>query len=129
MAKKVKKRGKIVDMPKKEVEGSSVVTTDHAVSLIAAIIVLIASIIFLTPWKVGLFGTANASPVFGIIGIILGLGMLIATLLMRRNPREASVFVLIFSIIALIIPPSGFVIGPIMGIIGSVLVLAKVAKK
>ncbi len=128
MAKKVKKRGKVVDMPKKENEGRTTIATDHAVSLIAAIIVLVASIIFLTPWKVNLFGTANASPVFGIIGIILGLGMLIATLLMRRNPREASVFVLVFSIIALILPPSGFVIGPIMGIIGSVLVLAKVRR-
>jgi len=125
MAKKAKKRGKI-EMPKEG--GSTIIATDHAINMIAALIVLIASVIFLTPWRVNLFGTATTSPVFGIIGVILGLGMLIATIVMKRNPREASVFVLVFSIIALILPPSGFVIGPIMGIVGSIIVLAKVRR-
>jgi hypothetical protein len=133
---KAKKRGKtysVETVTKKE--ASVVVATDYALNLIASIIVLISEILFIVlPWK---FKVVQFLPdlsvlsqvlVFGIIGLLVGIGMLIATLVLKFNPREASVFILVFSIIALIFPPHGFVIGPLMGIIGSILVLVKLKR-
>lgn len=134
MAKRTKKRGKTAKIsvaPVKET-AKTVVATDYALNLIASIIVLISEILFiLLPWKFQIVsfmpGLSEMSQVliFGIIGLLVGIGMLIATLVMKFNPRESSVFVLVFSIIALIFPPHGFVIGPIIGIIGAMLVLVK----
>jgi hypothetical protein len=133
MAKKIKKRGKATNVQKQS--NTSIVAADYALNLIASIIVLVSVILFiLLPWKFRVIqflpnlSVLSQVLIFGIIGLLVGIGMLIATLVLKFNPRESSVFILVFSIIALIFPPHGFVIGPIMGIIGSILVLVKVKK-
>jgi hypothetical protein len=137
MAKK-KKRGKVKRVrskPQKKIverqsrENFKLVKTDFALNLIASIIVLVSAILFLTvPIQFTLISFPKAI-LFAILNAVIGAGMLLATLSLRTRPREASVFMLVFSIIALIFPPHGFVIGPIIGMIGSVVVLAKVRKR
>jgi len=136
MAKK-KKRGKFKKFKpgqQKKIVGKQsqktfeIVKTDYALNMIASIIVLVSAILFLVvPIEFTLISFPNAM-LFAGLNAVIGAGMLLATLSLRRNPREASVFILVFSIIALIFPPHGFVIGPIIGIVGSLIMLAKIKK-
>jgi len=135
MAKK-KKRGKSENLkPQKKIAGKEtreefeLVKTDYALNMIASIIVLVSAILFVAvPLNFTLISFPKAV-LFAILNAVIGAGMLLATLSLKTNPREASVFILVFSIIALIFPPHGFVIGPIIGIIGSLMVLAKIRKR
>ena len=134
MAKKAKKRGKAKVKQENRQETTSIlafIKAEFALNLIAALIVLISGIVYIfVPMQ---FPSSLISVekilVFEILNIVIGLGMLISTLTLRKNPRGASVFILVFSILALIFPPYGFVIGPIIGLIGSILVLAKLRKR
>lgn len=129
---KARKRGKPDNSMNEKSEAKNVISfikLEFGINLIAALIVLISGIVYI-------FIPMNFPPVFGvdkilifeILNIVIGLGMLIATLTLKTSPRGASVFILVFSILALIFPPYGFVIGPIMGLIGAIMVLAKLRK-
>jgi hypothetical protein len=131
-----KKRGRFKrgrTMPHSKVERKpmgiyEIVKTDFILNLIASIIVLVSAILFLTvPINFTLVSFQNAI-FFAVLNAVIGAGMLFATLLLKTNPREASVFMLVFSIITLIFPPHGFVIGPLIGIIASLIVLSKIKK-
>ncbi len=114
---------------KQSQESFEIVKTDFALNLIASIIVLVSAILFIVvPINFTLISFPKAM-LFAILNVVIGAGMLLATLSLKTNPREASVFILVFSIIALIFPPHGLVIGPIIGIVGSVIVLAKIRKR
>lgn len=137
MAKK-KKRGKSRNLNQKtrqkKAESTTkqefqIVKTDFALNLIAAIIVFASAILFLVvPLDFSLI-TFPKAMLFAVLNVIIGAGMIMSTVSLKVKPREASVFMLVFSIISLIFPPHGFVIGPIIGIIGSLMVLAKLRKR
>ena len=60
------------------------------------------------------------------VGIISGLAILIATATARKNPRLSGAFILVFSLIALATPPMyGLIFGPVLSLIGSILLLMK----
>lgn len=137
MAKRVKKRGKAKSRFKHKVrskhETSSVLSfikMEFALNLIAALIVLVASIVYIfVPMQITTYTNFQKILVFEILNVVLGVGLLISTLTLRTNPREASVFILVFSILTLIFPPYGFVIGPLIGLIASILILLKLRRR
>ncbi len=134
MAKKAKKRGKVKveskDIKQESANVLSFIKVEFALNLIASLIVLISGIVYIfIPMQFPAIIGVERILIFEILNIVIGLGMLISTLTLKTNPREASVFILVFSILALIFPPYGFVIGPIIGLIGSILVLAKLRRR
>ena len=134
MAKKAKKRGKVkVKSKKRNSENKSALSfirLEFALNLIASLILLISGIVYLfVPIQVAYWTSFEKILIFEIMNIIIGLGMLVSKLTLKTNPREASVFILVFSILALIFPPYGFVVGPIIGLIGSIMILAKLRRR
>jgi hypothetical protein len=103
--------------------------TAYTLNIVASIIVLIASILFVTfPEQIGGFSalpTANFVSLLGVLDIVIGLAMLISSAFMRIDLGKASIFILAFSILALLFTPHGFVIGPLIGMVTSIVVLAK----
>ena len=103
--------------------------TAYLLNIIASVIVLIASILFVIfPGQIGGFSLlpmTNLVNLLGVIDIVIGLAMLISSAFMKINLKEASIFVLMFSVLALLFTPHGFVIGPLVGIVVSIAVLAK----
>jgi hypothetical protein len=136
MAKK-KKRGsaksRFKHKARSKSEKSSVLSfikMEFALNLIAALIVLVASIVYIfVPMQITTYTNFQKILVFEILNVVLGVGLLISTLTLRTNPREASVFILVFSILTLIFPPYGFVIGPLIGLIASILILLKLRRR
>jgi chromate transport protein ChrA len=130
MAKKKKK----VPVKKKEVKLAtesvgSVEHTAYVLGLVASIIIIVAAILFLVfPANFGvkfeLF--PRVTNLLGLLNLVAGVAMLITTFSMKANPREASVLILVFSIIALLFPPHGMIIGAVLGIFGAILILIKI---
>lgn len=130
---KKKRFEKIAKAGKKEValgqeSVSSVVHKEYVLSLIGSIIVIATAILFLAFPKnfgLGFVLFPKVTMLLGLLNLASGVAMFITTLSMKSNPREAAVLILVFSLVALIFPPNGMIIGSIFGIIGSVLVLIK----
>ncbi|MCX6742576.1 MAG: hypothetical protein NTX24_05425 [Candidatus Pacearchaeota archaeon] len=103
--------------------------TAYTLNIVASVIVLIASILFVIfPEQVGGFSalpTSSFVSLLGVLDMVIGLAMLISSAFMRIDLRQASVFVLAFSVLALLFTPHGFVMGPLIGIVTSLVVLAK----
>jgi len=74
-------------------------------------------------WMPNIIGTVATSMA---VGIISGLVILIATASAKKNPRLSGALILIFSLIALATPPMyGLIFGPVLSLIGSILLLMK----
>jgi hypothetical protein len=105
------------------------------ISLIAGILILINGAIigavrsFIEPHIPGMGERALVSSILGagmVVGIILGLIVIVAAVMLYRNPAQKTmwgIIVLVLSIISLFIG-GGFIIGLILGIIGGALALA-----
>jgi hypothetical protein len=104
--------------------------TAYTLNIIATVIVLVTAILFLIfPAQLGGFSIlpkAELVSLLGVLDIVIGLALLIAALFMKNNIRDSNTFVLVFSVLAIIFPPHGFFIGPLIGIITSIIVLAKI---
>ena len=90
---------------------------EHVLGLAGGIIVVIAALI---AW-VG----NQASLLWIVLSLIAGILMVALTWHTVRRPRVSAIFLLVLSIVALIMPPSGFIIGPLLGVIGAIVVLAR----
>jgi hypothetical protein len=103
--------------------------TAYTLSVVASVIVLIASILFVIfPEQIGGFSEismANSVSFLGVLDIVIGLSMLMSSAFMKINLAKGNIYVLAFSILALLFAPHGFVIGPLIGIVTSIVVLAK----
>jgi len=109
-------------------------TAAFALSLIAGILILINGAIlgavgsFIAPFIPGMSEKALVTGILGtvmVVGIILGLIVIVAAVMLYRNPAQKTmwgVIVLVLSIISIFIG-GGFIIGLILGIIGGALAL------
>jgi len=138
MAKKARKKRvvrKKVAKPKKAKQTSFVskrhptpLTAVHMLGIAGGIITLIAGILWILgtflSWSIQAYSLFNFGDL-GIINMICGLIILIAGATLKRNFLRAGLILLIFSLIALIAPPGGFLVGPILGMVGAFLALSK----
>ncbi len=91
----------------------------------AYLLFLTGSIIVFVAGILALFFDQLALPKYIFWSIFCGLGMLIATALIRKAPKIIAMVILLLSIVALILPPHGFIVGPVLALIGSVILLLK----
>jgi len=123
---RVKPKAKILKTVTKT-KKSTVMQSVYTLSFTGSIIILLAGIIFLltsiTKPFVALFTTSNV--LLALPNIICGLVMLIATAQIRKNPKASAIIIMFFSVLALIFEPYGFIVGPILGLLGSIILLAR----
>ncbi len=87
--------------------------------LAGSIILLIAGILSLIPG----FSVTNLVDIFA--NLLCGAVILIATISMKKVPVISAIFILLFSVIALLFPPYGFIVGPVLSLIGAIILLIK----
>lgn len=97
--------------------------TAYTCSLAGGLIILIAGILAILGIKMGM---GLAGTIAGMVtGIVCGAVIMLATATIRRAPRLAGVVILVFSLIALVVPPSGLFFGPVLSLIGAVILLIR----
>ncbi|MEM2090058.1 MAG: hypothetical protein QXL88_03175 [Candidatus Pacearchaeota archaeon] len=137
MAKKAKKVSKKTQARKVEKKALKVekkvvqpVTAIHWLGIAGGIITLLAGILWLLgsllSWKLEAFAWWNLGDL-GIINIACGFVLLVVAATLKKNFLAAGLTLLVFSIIALLIPPAGFVVGPVLAIIGAIIALVRAA--
>lgn len=117
MAKKRRAVRRNVKVPIKQ---TSPTKAEHFLGFAGGLIVLIAVM-------VALIGQ-QASLTWLILSLLAGIFILGLTWHTTKRPRVSAIFLLVLSIAALVMPPNGFVIGPLLGIIGAIIVLAKLKR-
>ena len=131
MAKKKRKKAKKAKVMKKvmkKVESrTSPKQSAYMLSLTAGIIVIIAGILEIL--KLTPLVTAGTT-IIGIalsplINIVSGFVILVSTVGIRKNPRIAAIFILVFSIVPFITQSRGLILGPLLGLVGSVILLIR----
>jgi hypothetical protein len=125
MAKKRKVKVKKAKAMKRVVKATPIASTATAytLSLAGGLVILIAGILAILGIKIGV---GLAASVTGMAtGIICGLVILLATAAIRKTPRLAGLAILVFSIIALVVPPSGLFFGPVLSLISAVILLIR----
>ena len=60
-----------------------------------------------------------------IISLASAVIVLVTATAIRKTPKNAAVIILVFSIVALIFKPYGFIVGPILSLIASAILLLK----
>ena len=103
---------KMAKVVKKEVTGGKKFFASYVLALIGSIIAIIASLISITVWQ-------------GWYGLFCGVVMLMSATMIRTKAKFAGIILLIFGIAALIVPPYGFVAGPLLGMIAGIVGLVK----
>ncbi|MFH1823351.1 MAG: hypothetical protein ABH817_01380 [archaeon] len=100
----------------------------HTLGLAGAVITLVAGIL----WAIATILQLSINSLswvqvtdFGLINILSGVIMIIAMTSFKNNMRKAAWLLLVFSILALIFPPAGFVVGPILSLVGGIILLMK----
>lgn len=129
-AKRVKARvaKKKVPKPLEEAAVPRRLEAAYTLSLAGGIIILIAGILAILGIRIWGEGAQVVllTSIGMAAGLVCGLAILIATALAKRRPRTAGIVILIFSLIALIVPPTyGLIFGPILGLIGAILFLIR----
>lgn len=98
----------------------------YTLSLAGGIIILIGGILAILALKIWGEQVLAMTTIGMAVGLVCGLAILIATAASRRKPRMAGIVVLIFSIIALATPPTyGLIFGPILSLIGAIMLLRR----
>ncbi|MEM4703058.1 MAG: hypothetical protein QXP53_01055 [Candidatus Pacearchaeota archaeon] len=133
MAKKTK-RGKVSgkkSMKAKKIQQKPTpLTAVHILGIVGGIITLLAGVWFLG----NLHGLWHFEPLWtsfgdlGIVNIICGIILIVAAASLKKNFLRAGLVLLIFSIIALFVPPMGLVVGPVLAIIGAIIAFVKAAQ-
>ncbi|UCD20916.1 MAG: hypothetical protein JSW08_04070 [archaeon] len=106
------------------------VTEVHVLGIAGGIVTLLAGILWLLgslfSWSLEAFTWFSFGDL-GLINIACGLILLLSAATLKKNFLGVGLVLLIFSIIAIIAPPGGFVVGPILGLIGGIIALVKSA--
>ncbi|MEM4215193.1 MAG: hypothetical protein QW484_02415 [Candidatus Pacearchaeota archaeon] len=119
---KVRKEAKVkvkeeTSLNRKEVSPAQ---AEHILGFAGGILVIIAAVIALISFLIrGILEWAS------IVSLLLGIAMVGLTWHIPKFPRISAIFLLILSIVAWILPPHGFIVGPILGLIGAIIVLVK----
>jgi hypothetical protein len=100
---------------------------EHILGLSGGILVVVASIVAIILNLTGsvIFPGMGSSVIWPIIGLIFGIVMILLTWHIARNPTVAGIFLLLLSLLSLMLPLYGFIVGPILGIIGAIIVFVK----
>ncbi len=118
---KTKVKAKVV-----KAKAVSTIQSAYLLTITGAIITLVAGVLAALFVATLTFFLGGVGALASLPNIICGIVMLITTRTLRKNPRTSSIVLLVFSIIALITPPFGFIVGPILTLIASILILVKV---
>ena len=103
---------------------TNLIKSAYTLSLAGGIIVLLGVLLGLFVGDKVLLRPENPD-MHLIFGAVCGVVILIATSLIKKIPKTAAVLIGLFSIFAWIPYPYGLVFGPILSLIGSVIVLVK----
>ncbi|HDI03272.1 MAG TPA: hypothetical protein ENF67_01895 [Candidatus Pacearchaeota archaeon] len=125
MAKKKKKVKKEAE-EKVSKKVKTYVEPSYVLGLASGLIILIAGILSILAVKI----FPRYGMTLAIVGlttdVIAGLVILIATASISLHPRTAAILILIFSLIAIAVPPLyGLIFGPLLGLIAAILLLIK----
>lgn len=102
---------------------SHVLDSAKILTLSAGIVTMVMGIIFAIANYIS-YGMGTQAWL-AVTNIVLGFFMLLCVPLLYHQPKESAIFILFLSVMTLILPPNGFVFGPIFGIMAGVLVLVK----
>ena len=97
----------------------------YTLTMAGGIIVLIAGILALFFSSVFALTSIAGSLIDHLVSLICGVILLITASTIKKNPRNAAIIILLFSIIALVFPPHGFIVGPILSLIASIVLLVR----
>ena len=96
----------------------------YTLSLTGGIIIFVAGILALLFSNI-LPTTIIGSYVDRVVSVSCGALILLMTAVIRRNAKTAGIIILLLSVIALIFKPYGFIMGPVLSLIGSALLLIR----
>ncbi|UZE93853.1 MAG: hypothetical protein IB618_03760 [Candidatus Pacearchaeota archaeon] len=101
------------------------VQSAYTLCVAGGIIVLIAGVLALFFSSVFALTQIAGTLIDHIISLICGAVLLITASSIKKSPKSAAIITLLFGVIALIFPPHGFIVGPILSLIGSVILLVR----
>ncbi|MCX7998610.1 MAG: hypothetical protein N3A69_06615 [Leptospiraceae bacterium] len=104
----------------KETGETTPAQAEHILGFVGGILVVIAAVI---AWLAFLRGGIFEWTYFA--SLILGILMVALTWHIPKMPRVSAIFLLVLSVFALVLPPNGFFVGPILGLIGAIIVLLR----
>jgi len=106
------------------------ITEVHVLGIAGGIITLLAGILWLIgsllSWNLAAFSWFSFGD-YGIVNIVCGLIILITAATLKKNFLRAGSILIVFAIIAIIAPPAGFVVGPVLAMIGAIIAFVKSA--
>lgn len=126
-AKKVKKiKVKRVPLVVPKAESVTSLKASYTLGTAGGLVILIAGLLAILGIKIWGPEAIAVTTVNMAVGLISGIAILIATATARKKPRMSGIVILIFSLLALATPPTyGFIFGPVLSLIGAVLLLMK----
>ncbi len=116
---KARRKVKTVRAPKVPAARERPVTAvqaEHILGLVGGLLVVIAAIISI----IGAMDVISSA-----VSLVLGALMILLIYTIKRSARISAIFLLVLSIVTLVIAPHGFIIGPVLGLIGAIIVLAR----
>lgn len=129
--KTVKKKKETTKKKQKQSTRQAIRQAAYTLCMSGSIIVLAAAILALIfPAMLSSFGFSETLTLFRMIlftsiSLVSGIILLIATKKANRHPGVSGIIILVFSIVTLMLPPYGFIFGPLLSLIGSILLLIR----
>ena len=103
--------------------------TGYALGMVGGVITLVVGILIAFLGAALTFFLAGIGAVLGAWGIIAGILMIVGSMMLKgKNHKNGSLLLLVFSILGLI-TMQGLLVGPILGLIGSIFALSKTTPK
>jgi len=127
--KTVKKKKEATKKKQKQSTRQSIRQAAYTLCMSGSIIVLVAAILALIFPAMSFRSletlTLFRRMLFASISLVSGIILLIATKKANRYPGVSGIIILVFSIVTLMLPPYGFIFGPLLSLIGSILLLIR----
>jgi len=117
----IRQRGAV--MPSKT--SFATVQAAKILSLTGGIITLLAGLLAVVFGAILTFFAAGIGAVFALPNILAGIAMLVIAGTIKTKPQTSAIVLLIAGIVALITPPFGFIVGPVLSLIGALVVLIR----
>jgi len=110
----------------KPVKKTNVAQSAYTLTMAGGIIVLIAGILSLFFSSLfSLIPIAGTIIVAALPNLVCGIVLLASAATIKKNPRSAGIIILVFSLIALVFRPHGFIVGPVLALIASIVLLVR----